>query len=102
MKVLKKRKILTLSAVFLTAAALFACVLFLADTPPKCNVKMPILMYHDLTLYPEECDDMTITAKRMENDLKWLAENNYTAILPRELNTLIEAKKLTSAANLMS
>lgn len=52
-------------------------------------------MYHDLTLYPEECDDMTITAKRMENDLKWLADNNYTAILPRELNTLIEEKKLT-------
>ena len=46
---------------------------------------LPILMYHHLVADGEECNDMTVTVGRMEKDLKWLQDNGYHTVLPREL-----------------
>ena len=46
---------------------------------------LPILMYHHLVEDGEECNDMTVTVSRMEKDLKWLQDNGYHTVLPREL-----------------
>ena len=47
--------------------------------------KLPILMYHHLVPDGEACNEMTITAGRMEQDLQWLRDNGYHTVLPREL-----------------
>ena len=46
---------------------------------------LPVLMYHHLVADGEPCNDMTVTAGRMEEDLKWLRDNGYHTVLPREL-----------------
>lgn len=46
---------------------------------------LPVLMYHHLVPEGQDCNEMTITDVRMEEDLQWLADHGYTAVLPREL-----------------
>ena len=53
-------------------------------TPPVEN-PLPVLMYHHLVPDGEECNDMTVTDKRMEKDLQWLSKHDYTTILPSDL-----------------
>ena len=43
--------------------------------------KLPILMYHHLVPDGEACNEMTITAGRMEQDLQWLRDNGYHTCL---------------------
>ena len=50
------------------------------DTQP-----LPVLMYHHVVPDGQACNDMTVTAGRLEQDLRWLAENGYETVLPREL-----------------
>lgn len=49
------------------------------------NQDLPVLMYHHLVPDGQDCNDMTVTAGRMEEDLQWLADHGYTTVLPREL-----------------
>ena len=53
----------------------------------KTAVKEPVpaLVYHHVAAGGEECNEMTVTAGRLEEDLRWLAENGYETVLPREL-----------------
>ena len=46
---------------------------------------LPVLMYHHIVEDGQECNSMTVTVSRMEKDLRWLRDNGYTPILPREL-----------------
>ena len=59
---------------------------------PYSGRKLPVLMYHHVVEDGQECNDMTVTAsrlradlRRLEQDLRWLAENGYKTVLPREL-----------------
>lgn len=45
---------------------------------------LPVLMYHHV-VEAGECNDMTVTAQKLDADLTWLQENGYQTILPREL-----------------
>lgn len=49
------------------------------------KIPMPVLMYHHIVPDGEECNAMSVTAGRLEEDLQWLADNGYTTVLPREL-----------------
>ncbi len=49
------------------------------------EIPMPVLMYHHIVPDGEDCNEMSITAGRLEEDLQWLADNGYTTVLPREL-----------------
>ena len=53
-------------------------------TPPVDN-PLPVLMYHHLVPDGEDCNDMTVTDKRMDHDLTWLDDHGYTTILPADL-----------------
>ncbi|WP_303436757.1 polysaccharide deacetylase family protein [uncultured Oscillibacter sp.] len=55
-----------------------------ADNPYD-GQKLPVLMYHHVVEDGQECNDMTITASRLREDLQWLQDNGYTTVLPREL-----------------
>ena len=46
---------------------------------------LPVLMYHHIVPDGEECNEMCITAGRLEEDLQWLEDNGYHTVLPREL-----------------
>lgn len=46
---------------------------------------MPVLMYHHVVPDGEECNTMSVTAGRLEEDLQWLEDNGYQTVLPREL-----------------
>ena len=53
--------------------------------PLTYPAKLPVLMYHHVVPDGQACNDMTVTAGRLEQDLRWLAENGYETVLPREL-----------------
>jgi len=48
-------------------------------------VRLPILMYHHVVPNGEKCNDVAITVGRLEEDFRWLTENGYHTVLPREL-----------------
>lgn len=59
------------------------------------NVSVPILMYHYLSVPPPGADkyrlDLSVTPQNFEAQLKYLAENNYTAINLYELHAYLSA-----------
>ncbi len=70
---------------FLFLGALLACLvvcLLAARRRP-----MPVLMYHHIVedAGGKELGDMTVTADRFREDMRWLIDNGYTFVLPREL-----------------
>lgn len=76
---------------FLTAVLtmlLLVCAVFLAalwagtEHPVQ---PLPVLMYHHIVPDGEDCNEMSVTAGRLEADLQWLEANGYTTVLPREL-----------------
>ena len=84
------KKILAAAAIIIAVAAAIAegaVIHWTAQSPasPSYDADMPILMYHDLNDGSQQCNSMTVTAARMEADLKWLSDNGYTTVLPREL-----------------
>lgn len=56
-----------------------------AGAPVTYDVRMPVLMYHHVVQNWERCNEMTVTVRRLEQDLQWLADNGYHTVLPREL-----------------
>ena len=53
--------------------------------PAAYPLSLPVLMYHHVVMDGQACNEMTVTAGRLEQDLRWLAENGYHTVLPREL-----------------
>lgn len=53
--------------------------------PVTYEFRLPVLMYHHVVPDGHKCNEMTVTAGRLEQDLRWLAENGYETVLPREL-----------------
>lgn len=53
--------------------------------PVTYELRLPVLMYHHVVHDGQECNEMTVTEGRLEQDLLWLAENGYQTVLPREL-----------------
>ena len=78
-----RRAALVMTALLLASAAFWSAALRQAPVPAK--YALPVLMYHHLVADGEPCNDMTVTAGRMEEDLKWLRDNGYHTVLPREL-----------------
>nr|WP_326171848.1 polysaccharide deacetylase family protein [uncultured Oscillibacter sp.] len=75
-------------ALLLTLAVLFSlagCQSSGNADNPYDGQKLPVLMYHHVVEDGQECNDMTITASRLREDLQWLQDNGYTTVLPREL-----------------
>jgi len=56
-----------------------------AGEPVAYELRLPVLMYHHVVYDWQECNEMTVTTGRLEEDLQWLAENGYHTVLPREL-----------------
>ena len=80
------RKKLFLFAV--PAVLLLVCAAFLAalragtERPAR---PLPVLMYHHVVPDGEACNEMSVTAGRLEADLRWLEDQGYETVLPREL-----------------
>ena len=53
--------------------------------PVTYEFRLPVLMYHHVVPDGQKCNEMTVTVGRLEQDLRWLAENGYPTVLPREL-----------------
>jgi len=53
--------------------------------PVTYEARLPVLMYHHVVYNWQECNEMTVTVGRLERDLRWLTENGYHTVLPREL-----------------
>lgn len=53
--------------------------------PVTYALRLPVLMYHHVVPDGQACNEMTVTAGRLEQDLRWLAENGFQTVLPREL-----------------
>lgn len=76
---------------FLAFLALLAALAFLAAAllvrlgTSRPERPLPVLMYHHVVPDGEDCNDMTVTASRLRADLRWLEDNGYTTVLPREL-----------------
>src|SRR5699024_6721462 len=44
------------------------------------SVRLPILMYHDITDNPLEAGDYALTTERLEEDLRALKDNGWTPV----------------------
>lgn len=75
---------LCIAALCLAGAAVVCYGGELPDGETTLPRRLPVLMYHHVV---EEgpCNDMTVTAQKLDADLTWLQENGYQTILPREL-----------------
>ena len=77
-------RILTLA---LMLSVVVCCIFVFTEDPPELEQTgpLPILMYHDVTDEPTSDNPMVVTTEKLEGDLRWLKENGYHTILPREL-----------------
>jgi peptidoglycan/xylan/chitin deacetylase (PgdA/CDA1 family) len=50
--------------------------------------RLPILMYHNITLNSEESFDLTLSIQKFEDQLKFLKEHNFTSIFVSELENI--------------
>ncbi len=78
-----RRALLVMAALVIAASAFWGTALRQAPVPQK--YALPVLMYHHLVADGEPCNEMTVTSGRMEEDLRWLRDNGYHTVLPREL-----------------
>ena len=74
----------------LVIAAAFAVLLSFwlagrADASAEEGVRLPILMYHDITDNPLEAGDYVLTAAQLEEDLRALKENGWTPVSVSEV-----------------
>lgn len=53
--------------------------------PVTYPASLPVLMYHHVVPDGAACNDACITVSRLEQDFRWLNENGYHTVLPREL-----------------
>ena len=69
---------------FLTiAVAALAALLFTAGGTAACaqeELRLPIVMYHDLTSNPLEQDDYTLSLEQLEQDLIAFEEHGFTPV----------------------
>lgn len=88
-KILKNKIFITLSVILLCFLLIYLLLLaYQRDLSAKAPENaLPILMYHHVVPDGEEINGMTVTREKLEADLKWIAENGYTSILPSELLT---------------
>lgn len=57
-----------------------------SEPEPIRNTKLFILMYHDfVTGDGADCNDWTLPISRFREDLQWLSDHGYTAVLPSQL-----------------
>ncbi|MCL2357930.1 MAG: polysaccharide deacetylase family protein [Defluviitaleaceae bacterium] len=76
-------------AFFLVAAIFFAMPCFAAEFDTEAlffsEVEVPIVMYHLVTENPKYLGKYGITPDEFEQDLKFLAENNYSTVVFQDL-----------------
>ena len=82
-----RKKWMLWTALALAAALLIGWLLLLYDAAllPSPSPRVTVLMYHDVIPDGTPTSGMQVTASRFEADMRWLQENGYTTVLPREL-----------------
>ncbi len=95
-RLLKKRAVGLLSA----CVALFVFVLLFEDggvvevmrADAISTVPLPIIMYHAVLKDPQRANDYTVSPALLEEDLLYLKNQGYTAVLPRDLVDYVNGK----------
>ncbi|WP_250675292.1 polysaccharide deacetylase family protein [Paraclostridium ghonii] len=60
----------------------------------KKNIEVPILMYHHFDTDEKNINNVTVKKSEFEKQIKYLKENNYTAITVKDLVDFTEDKKV--------
>ena len=79
------------AAVFGAVGRAYAAASESAEADPGSR-QVPIIMYHSVVNDPSLAGDYVITPAALEEDLRWLRDNGYTAVLCRELPDFTEGK----------
>lgn len=83
---LPRRKIILFTVLaFLAVFAVLAALLLIRLGTSRPERPLPVLMYHHVVPDGEACNEMSVTVSRLRADLRWLSDNGYTTVLPREL-----------------
>lgn len=82
-----RKKWLLRVVIVLAALPLVGWLLLLYDAAllPSPFPRVTVLMYHDIVPDGTPTNGMQVTVSRFEADMRWLQENGYTTVLPREL-----------------
>lgn len=82
-----RKKWMLWTALALAAVLLIGWLLILYDAAllPSPSPRVTVLMYHDIVPDGTPTNGMQVTASRFAADMRWLQENGYTTVLPREL-----------------
>ncbi|MDE5556816.1 MAG: polysaccharide deacetylase family protein [Ruminococcus sp.] len=89
--------LLILDAIVFSLCAIFFFIgksLFIssADEKKENSVFLPVIMYH--SVYGENPEEYIVTPVQFENDLAWLAENNYTSVTAQQLTDYVNGTGL--------
>ena len=61
---------------------------------PKDSITLPIVMYHSFLKDSKLQNDYCISPTVLENDLKYITSNGYTAVTPKDLVEYVKGKPL--------
>lgn len=73
----------------------FLCLIFhmrsdVSADPPEKGIFLPVAMYHSILENTSKSQDFIVTPTTLENDLKYLKENGFETVLPRDLIAYID------------
>ena len=85
-----KKAFILLTAIILTATAIYICPV-LAD---EFKVELPILMYHHLSENNSKLNKYTISPSEFKSDLEFIQKNGYTTISINDLINFTNGQNL--------
>ncbi len=80
------KKKFIIPAVIVIILAIIVGIVFISTDRKN---KIAILMYHNLCLNDAGVNSETITVGKFEEDLRWLSDNGYRTVLPRDLKEFV-------------
>ncbi len=81
----KKTRRLALAALCLTALSALAAPAIGSRSAAAEPVRLPVVMYHQLSADETRAGDYVLPLRQFENDLRWLRENGYETVRVKQL-----------------
>lgn len=88
---MKKRSVNLFSVVLLLALLVAPCSAAQAASPK--TVRLPIIMYHQISKNPSACNAFTISPETFEQDIRYLAANGYTSVTTAQMLDYCQGKE---------
>ena len=88
-----KKAYISIAAIFVSAMLTVCAAAKVVSVSSKAeSVRLPIVMYHQLTQYESRAGRYVLTVEQFEKDLKYLKEKGYSAVTAQQLLDFSQGK----------